>query len=305
MKILVTGASGLLGRAVKYELEHASQHNIVGIALNRASDKLHRLNLLDEQAVCELISSERPHYIVHCAAERRPDKCEGDEQGTMQLNVDATRTLANCARVLGAWFIYISTDYVFDGTSPPYRPEDTPRPLNLYGKSKLAGEEVVRELLHDHCILRVPVLYGEVQSLDESPVTLVAKEVINQQLRIYDHWSVRYPTYVDDVAYVIRQLIGYKSASPAFSGTFHWSGAEAFTRYQMALVVSELLNLPRELVLPSEEPSSGAQRPQNAHLDCSKLEKLEIGRRTPFLEGLKRVLEPAAIKLNLPPALPI
>jgi dTDP-4-dehydrorhamnose reductase len=292
MKILVTGASGLLGRAAMCELEHGSQFNVVGIALSRASEKLHKLNLLDEQAVGEFVFSQRPQCIVHCAAERRPDKCEGNEQETRQLNVDATHTLANCARVLGAWFIYMSTDYVFDGTCPPYRPDDTPHPLNLYGKSKLAGEEVVRELLHDHCILRVPILYGEVESLDESPVTLLAKEVINQQLRIYDHWGVRYPTLVDDVAYVIRQLIEYKSASPAFSGTFHWSGDEPFTRYQMALVVSELLNLPRELVLPSEEPSSGAPRPKNAHLDCSKLEKLEVGRRTPFLVGLKRALGP-------------
>ena len=87
----------------------------------------------------------QPHVIVHCAAERRPDVVENHPDTASQLNVDASGNLAKEAAAIGAFLIYISSDYVFDGTNPPYREEDIPNPLNLYGKTKLEGEKAVLE----------------------------------------------------------------------------------------------------------------------------------------------------------------
>jgi S-adenosylmethionine synthetase len=185
----------------------------------------------------------------------------------------------------------MSTDYVFDGTDPAYSPSDRPNPLNRYGRSKLQGEQEVLKTAPAPCVLRVPVLYGQVESLDESPVTLLATRLGKEQPRTFDNWAVRYPTHVDDVAEALARILELRQERPDFSGVVHWSGNEALTKYDMALAMAELLGTPRELVVPDNSPPAGAPRPQNTHLDCSDLEKLGISRRTPFREGVTRALK--------------
>jgi S-adenosylmethionine synthetase len=106
---------------------------------------------LDSEAVHHIIHDFQSHVVVHCAAERRPDVVESQPDAASQLNVAASGNLATEAAAVGAFLIYISSDYVFDGTNPPYTEEDTPNPLNLYGKTKLEGErrswKITQELL--------------------------------------------------------------------------------------------------------------------------------------------------------------
>lgn len=289
MKVLVTGASGLLGRAVYSELKQETCWPLVGTALSRARGELQRLNLLDEHKVRSFLNCEQPDAIVHCAAERRPDLCEMDTERTMQLNVGLTGVLADEAAQLGAWLLYLSTDYVFDGSSPPYAPDSAPNPLNFYGRSKLEGELEVRRCLADFCILRVPVLYGQVEYIDESPITIIAREVLNKQQH-FNNWAIRYPTHVADVAVVIRQILKRKLTEASFSGTFHWSGDEGFTRYDMARIVAPLLGVDGSRFVPENEPGGGAPRPKDSCLECGSLQKLGIGSRTSFREGIQGVL---------------
>src|SRR5581483_10553666 len=124
---------------------------------------LTRLDVRDATATEAFLKSERPEVIVHAAAERRPDVSERDPDGTAALNVEATRRIAQCAHALGAWMLYISTDYVFDGTSPPYRPQDPPHPLNHYGQTKLAGERAMIAETGEAAALRLGVLFGWVE----------------------------------------------------------------------------------------------------------------------------------------------
>ncbi|EPY73069.1 hypothetical protein CB1_047321005 [Camelus ferus] len=295
-RVLVTGATGLLGRAVYKEFQQNNWH-AVGCGFRRARPKFEQVNLLDSNAVHHIIYDFQPHVIVHCAAERRPDVVENQPDAASQLNVDASGNLAKEAAAIGAFLIYISSDYVFDGTNPPYREEDIPSPLNLYGKTKLEGEKAVLENNLGAAVLRIPVLYGEVEKLEESAVTVMFDKVqFSNKSANMDHWQQRFPTHVRDVATVCRQLAEKRMLDPSIKGTFHWSGNEQMTKYEMACAIADAFNLPSSHLRPiTDSPVLGAQRPRNAQLDCSKLETLGIGQRTPFRIGIKESLWPFLI----------
>ncbi|XP_005996910.1 methionine adenosyltransferase 2 subunit beta [Latimeria chalumnae] len=295
-RVLITGATGLLGRAVYKEFHDNGWHTL-GCGYNRARPKFERVNLLDSAAVWQMLQDFQPHVIVHCAAEKRPDVVEGQPEAAVQFNVIASGNLAKQAAELGAFLIYISTDYVFDGRNPPYQVDDTPNPLNLYGKTKLEGE---REVLSHHrgaVVLRVPVLYGEVEKLEESAITIMFDKVqYNNKSANMDHWLQKFPTYVKDVAKVCRQLAERRRQDPSITGIFHWSGTEQMTKYEMACAIADAFNLPSSHLRPiTDSPMVGALRPHNPKLDCSRLEKLGIGQRTPFRIGIKESLWPFLI----------
>ena len=199
-KAIVTGASGLLGRAILKTFETDPEWEVTGLAKTRARGRLICHDLLDAVATGELLRRERPAVVIHSAAERKPDLCEGQPELTHALNVTATATLCKAAREAGAWVLFISTDYVFDGSRPPYLPTDTPHPLNAYGESKLGGEEATLRAHPGNAALRVPILYGEVERLEESAVTAIACSLLDSAPAKMDHWAVRRPTLVDDVA---------------------------------------------------------------------------------------------------------
>ncbi|XP_058852088.1 methionine adenosyltransferase 2 subunit beta-like isoform X1 [Acipenser ruthenus] len=291
-RVLVTGAKGLLGRAVYKEFQDNDWYT-VGCGYSRARPRFEKCNLLDADAVRAMIQEFQPHVIVHCAAERRPDVVESQTDAAIQLNVSAAGNLAKEAGV--SFVIYISTDYVFDGRNPPYDVNDTPNPLNLYGKTKLEGE---REVLRNNmgaAVLRVPVLYGDVEKLEESAITVMFDTVQNStDLISIDHCQQRFPTYVKDVGRVCRQLAESRLQDPSLRGIFHFSGNEQMTKYEMACAIADAFSLPSSHLRPiTETPvESGALRPHNPQLDCSRLENLGIGHRTPFKQGIKECLWP-------------
>ena len=186
--------------------------------------------------------------------------------------------------------LYISTNYVFDGTSPPYTPVSVTNPLNLYGESKLEGERTMWQNVVSGGILRLPILYGEVETLDESSVTQIASALVAQSEIGIDDWANRYPTFVDDVAYVCRQMLEYRSENSEFSGTYHWSGNQPMTKYQMAHVMAEVLESAVDHIVPVKHPPIGAPRPQDCQLDCTDLKALGIGKQTAFLEAIRITL---------------
>ena len=291
--ILVTGASGLLGRAVCNACRQDPGWQVQGLAFSRARNGRDRLDLCDARAVKEYLDAKQPRIVIHCAAERRPDPSEGAPEATMRLNVEATSRLAKWSAANGAWMVFISTDYVFDGVTPPYKTDVPTNPLNLYGRSKRDGELSVWAETSDACVLRVPVLYGEVENLDESVVTGLARQIRESkgQPVTLDDWATRYPTCVDDVAAVLRQMIERRQAHPDFRGTFHWSGAEPFTKFGMGRVIAKILDVDLNTLEPDTNPPAGAPRPKDCHLDCSDLEHLDIGQRTPFVPAITKILQ--------------
>lgn len=213
--IIVTGSSGMLGRALhRLLLTSDDKFKVVGTGYSRltvthyhehfpppadtppTTVKLHKLDLLDHDATTEFIQHHRPDIIIHCAAQRYPDAFESNLEESIQLNVDSTRHLARICMSQDDYkphLIYISTSYVFDGGTvskefPPYVPSSNTNPINNYGKSKWDGECAVRDVMNATnddsdggrgIIIRVPLLYGEdCVQLDESPALEMMKVLL-------------------------------------------------------------------------------------------------------------------------------
>ncbi|XP_069510388.1 methionine adenosyltransferase 2 subunit beta isoform X2 [Ambystoma mexicanum] len=292
-RALITGATGLLGRAV-YRKFRDHDWDVLGCGFSRARPRFEQLNLLDATAVQKTVQDFQPHVIVHCAAERKLDVAENQPEAASELNVVASGNLAKEAANVGAFLIYISSDYVFDGTSPPYFEEDKPNPLNIYGQTKLDGEKAVLQNNKGAAVLRVPALYGEVERLDENPVTVLFDSVQHShKYTNLDDMQQRFPTHVKDVATVCLQLSERNLMDPSVKGIFHWSGNEQMTKYEIACAMADAFNLPRNHLRPSTDtPVTTILRPLNAKLACSKLESLGIGQHTPFRIGIKESLWP-------------
>jgi len=298
-RVLITGASGVLGRQVTNRFLDADW-DVTGLAFSRAN-KTHliRCDLTNFEETNKTIRDVQPHVIVHCAAERKPDAFDKDPKNAMFLNVEVTRNLAEISAKEKIFFILISTDYVFDGKTPPYKEDDTPNPLQSYGKSKYEAELVTMKTSKDHLILRVPLLYGEVENLDENAVSILLKNIKNTNQHVkMDDVQTRYPTYVGDVAEVCYQLSVQRVEQKRSNvhGIFHFSGKEKFTKFQMALLIAQLFQIPIDHIERDQGQVGNAgsvQRPDNAELDSSKLTR-ELGidiERVNFSNTIRRCLE--------------
>jgi dTDP-4-dehydrorhamnose reductase len=258
---------------------------LVGLGLSRTGPGVRSCDLCDGEAVRSLCDEVKPSIIIHAAAQRDPDVCEHEEAATSALNIEATRTLVNCANELKAWIIYISTDYVFDGSDAPYQIDDQPNPLNAYGKSKLLGEEVLRDA-DQGLVVRVPVLYGQVESLGESAVTVVAKGILSGENKPIDHWGRRFPTHTDDIALALLALIHKGRDSGSIDGKIHISAAEDLSKYDQACLMAEVLGKDSSVIIPNPQEPGGAPRPRGCQLDTGRLDELvEVSFRT-FRSGI-------------------
>lgn len=295
---LVTGASGLLGRAVLSAFEGASDFRAVGTCFSRATGNLVSCDLTDVPSITRMISSVMPRVVIHCAAERRPDACERDPSKASLINVHAVFHLARAAEEVGAAFIFISTDYLFDGTSAPYSETAPTSPLNAYGAQKVRGE-AASIAGHTHAtILRVPVLYGPCSDLRESAVTAFAAILIENEHATVDDWQIRVPTLTTDIA---KTLLSMARASIAdggaarVSGVWHYSSAERFTRFELIRLFGEMLGKSTDNVVRVEGAPPGARRPYDCQLNTAKLDATGwAAPHTDFKKAVRDVIESRA-----------
>lgn len=278
VKVAVTGASGVLGSAI-YKALKETDHSTIGLANSRAGEGLVQLDLTDKDVVSKFFQEHKPDWVVHCAAERRPDVAEKDPHGTQRLNAEVPGYLASLAKDLDFSLLYISTDYVFDGTSPPYGPASRTNPLQLYGESKRDGEIAISSVAGAKIvILRVPVLYGPAPQNSDSAVNVLVDVVQDQSGRQYkmDHYAIRYPTNVEDIAGFLVRAIGHRNPLPQ---VIHYSADEPFTKYEICLVFAKILGLPHDHIIPDANPPTGAgatTRPRDCHLSTTETEELGI-----------------------------
>ncbi|KAF9807156.1 hypothetical protein IEO21_08356 [Rhodonia placenta] len=281
MRIIVTGASGVLGSAI-YAAYKSAGHTVLGLAHSRPTDELRQLDLLDSAEVERVFSEFKPDWVIHCAAERRPDVAEKDPEGARRLNAVLPAHLAQISKALKFTLVYISTDYVFDGTSPPYTPSSLTNPVNLYGRTKRDGELAVLGVLGSKTvILRVPVLYGPAPKNSDSAVNILLDVVTDQSGKQYkmDHYATRYPTNVLDIADFLVRLSALPSSRP-IPPILHYSGGEPFTKYEMCLVFARILSLPHKHIVADAEPPKGdaaTTRPRDCQLYTRETEDLMEG----------------------------
>ncbi|CAE6524248.1 unnamed protein product [Rhizoctonia solani] len=216
-------------------------------------------------------------------------------EGTRVLNEVVPATLARLSSSEEHAFtlIYISTDYVFDGTAAPYSVDAKPNPVNLYGETKLAGERAVLDDGYQgkpgqRVVLRVPVLrYGPAPKNSDSAINILVDIVNDQSGKPYtmDHYATRYPTNVLDIADFLVRLTGkHNNAPKPLPPILHYSGTEPYTKYEMCLVLAKILNVSHNHITPDAAeplPNLGVSRPKNTQLSLDVLENLgvEIGGR--------------------------
>ncbi|GAM23706.1 hypothetical protein SAMD00019534_068810, partial [Acytostelium subglobosum LB1] len=304
IRVLVTGASGLLGRAycrVLMSEQYKNQFELLGLAYSRYdlykdTYPLAKVNMDDKEHLKATVTAFKPNVIIHCAAERRPDVCENDKDRVIKLNVLSTEYLSDLAKQLNAYLFLISSDYVFDGKHPPYYPDSVTNPLSFYGETKKESEIVATRSNSRNVILRVPVLYGQVETLGESAVTVVAEQLLKNPNNDVDNWQIRYPTLVDDVAKCSIMLIQKKTQDDQLvKGVIQFTGTQRKTKYDMAVDMSKLLNIDPASIKAANHPPSGAPRPHNAQLDLTATKNILDGQQlpdTPFDTEIVKVIQP-------------
>ena len=228
------------------------------------------------------------------AANRFPDKCAADPDEARRINVEASKFLAHATSSKNILLIYISTDYVFSGKpgEAPYEAHATPEPTNVYGQTKLEGEEAVLQATEESglaVVLRVPVLYGKAADPKESAVNVLMDVVLKAQekdsmIRV-DDWARRYPTNVEDVARVCVDMVtiyldGERHPLPRI---LQFSSEDDFTKYEICQLFAEIMGLSLDGIIADKagnDPNACIQRPYNTHLTTQVLKNLGINIRT-------------------------
>lgn len=281
--VVITGATGLLGRQVLKAFQDDGW-NVVGTGFSRAKPPtIRKLDLGNSNEVTSLLDEVKPSVVIHCAAERSPDKCDQDPEGTKRLNVSATASLASACKARNALLIYISTDYVFPGTEgeAPYDADASPKPPNFYGETKRDGEIPVR--FAGGIIFRVPVLYGEAEEPKESAVNTLMDAVWNKaekEVVEMDHWSIRYPTNTEDVARVLKDVV-YKYTTEDIENlpkVLQFSSEDRMTKYEICQTLADIAGLPLEHMKANDtvDPNATVKRPYDCHLSTKSLKDIGI-----------------------------
>ncbi|MGI9000749.1 MAG: dTDP-4-dehydrorhamnose reductase family protein [Pseudonocardia sp.] len=265
MATLIIGASGLLGRA----LHRGLRGEVLGTSNTRRRPDRIPLNVRWPDAITQLLRETRPESVINAVGERRPAVWNHDPHAMRALNVDAAAEIARAATETGARLLHISTDYVFDGSAPPYTPDDPAHPVNDYGCSKLDAERQVLDRAPTAAILRLPVLYGPVERYTESNITTIAHAVAQRNPITLDHTTPRYPTSVDDVTIICDLLLHHRRWP---SGVWHFSGDEGYTKYEIAQLIAEVHHLQTKHITPQLTAPVG--RPGNCRLDITALVNL-------------------------------
>lgn len=277
LRLLVTGGSGLIGRqlcleAVRigyevYATEHETSIN-VGIPI--------KLDLLNALSIESAYEKSKPDVVIHLAALTDVDLCERDPELAFRINYNATAQIALHAKRNGAFLVYTSTDYVFNGAKGMYKEMDEPKPINVYGLSKLKGEFAVKEFADEWCIARLSTPYGIHDKKKTFPEYVITKLAKGEKVRVaYDQFTS--PTYVPNFCKMLLEV-----AERGIQDILHLSGSTRASRLDVAVKLAELLNLDKTLIEPVSlsKLKLDAKRPKDSSLDVSKA--LQILREKPM-----------------------
>ena len=269
MKILVTGASGLLG--LNLSLGMIETHTIAGVDRNKLFNtpfEIVKADLLEPEACSRLIDEVQPDAIIHTAANANVDACESDPEGTHLLNAKLPGQLAELCAKRDIRLIHISTDAVFDGTKEDiYTEEDAPNPLGVYAQTKLDGERAVLSANPDAAVARVNFFGWSLSGTRSLSEFFFNKLSTNQQANGFtDVWFCS--MFVGDLAVTLVRML-----EKGLSGLYHTVGSEAITKYDFGLRIARQFEFDEGLIQPISVEESGlkARRSRNLRLSVHKL----------------------------------
>ncbi len=250
MKVLVTGAKGMLGSDLCPVF--AEKHQVV------ATD-LEEMDVRDPQVISAVFEQTQPDLVLHLAAMTNVDGCQGMTDQTFLTNAIGTKNLALACQNAHACMVYISTGSVFDGTkNEPYTEFDTPHPRSEYSKAKYQGELLVRELLKEHYIVRAGWMFGGGERDKKFVGKIINLAAQGKKLQVVDD-KFGSPTYTVDMARGILKLV-----ETGWYGTYHMANEGCCSRFEYAQKIVELVGIPNHLLEPisSDAFSLPAPRPR-------------------------------------------
>lgn len=271
-KIFITGSNGLLGRKLMEVLD--GLYNLIGCDLHSEPINVEHpylsLDLTDRRRTIDTIREISPDLIVHTAAMTNVDRCELEKEACWRNNVTATEHIILGADKTSSKIVFLSTDYIFNGSGGPYSEDDRPDPISYYGRSKLAAENLLRGSRLDWAIVRTIVLYGH-GSNNFLSWLLGELEAVRPVRIVNDQWGNM--TFVDDLAVGIGRVIDTN-----FSGIVNISGDEFMDRYQFACRIADFFGLDTGLITPvtTAQLQQPASRPLKSGLKTEKA-KRELG----------------------------
>ena len=257
MKVLVTGVKGQLGHDVIKELEKRG-HQPIGVDREE-------MDLMDNEVIRTFIMGLKPEAIIHCAAYTSVDKAEEDVETCYRINAESVKVIAECVKELDVKLIYISTDYVFDGTKEgEYVETDLPNPINVYGASKLKGEQYVQSLLEKYYIVRISWVFG-VNGNNFIKTMRRLGEQLNQ-LNIIDD-QVGSPTYTADLAPLLVEMIETDKY-----GIYHATNEGFCSWYEFATEIFKQSHIEvKTNPITTDQYPTAAKRPMNSRMSKAKL----------------------------------
>ncbi|KEK24785.1 dTDP-4-dehydrorhamnose reductase [Bacillus gaemokensis] len=273
-RIIVTGANGQLGKQMVEELS-PDLYEVYPFDKNA-------LDITNMSQVMHIMKHIHPHVIIHCAAYTKVDAAEEEEDLAYLVNAIGTRNVAAVAQNLGAKFVYISTDYVFPGDKVNgYHEFHQPAPINIYGASKYAGEQFVKDLHNQYFIIRTSWLYGKYGNNFVKTMMRLGEE--RESVSVVAD-QIGSPTYVTDLITVIKKLI-----VTSLYGTYHVSNSGSCSWYEFAKeIFSQSNKQVKILPVSTEEFGAKAPRPKYSIFQHKMLQLNGFSKMPSWEEGLER-----------------
>jgi dTDP-4-dehydrorhamnose reductase len=289
MRILVTGANGLLGQKLVELLQQDETVHVIATGRRPLTHPLirgefHEMDITDKASVNSVFTKTNPEAVIHTAAMTQVDHCETQREECWKQNVDGVGNVVRAAEIAGAHLIHVSTDFIFDGTHGPLTEEEKPNPVNYYGESKLAGEKIVQQSQCRWAILRTVLVYGVTPDMSRSNIVLWVKKSLEEGKRINvvnDQW--RTPTLAEDLA-----MGCYLAVKKKTTGIYNISGEGMMSPYDIALATADYFKLDKSLIrsTDSNQFKQPARRPLKTGFIIDKAKK-ELGYLPhSFFEGL-------------------
>jgi dTDP-4-dehydrorhamnose reductase len=289
MKILVTGANGLLGQKLSALLLKDNTVNPILTAREKLSFPITRgefraMDITDASAVEKVINAVKPDVVINTAAMTMVDQCETQQDLCWKNNVTAVENLVRACIAANAHLIHVSTDFIFDGTHGPLDEDAVPNPVNFYGKSKAAAEKLIMDSEVSWAILRTVLVFGITNDLSRSNIVLWVKDNLEKEKSIKvvnDQW--RTPTLAEDLAQGC-----YLAAKQKAKGIFNISGQDFMTPYDIAIATADFFNLDKSLIVAADSTTftQPAKRPAKTGFIIEKA-KRELGYKPhSFKEGI-------------------